>query len=81
MTGLELLRQIADLIEIKQLTSSELDTLIKDLDTHLVDNKAALRLAFWLATKENRLCLYPRRHAVLWCSCSSRSSGSSSTLW
>jgi hypothetical protein len=54
MTGLELLTQIVELIDSKQLTSTELDTLIENLDTHLTNNKTALRLAFWLATKENR---------------------------
>lgn len=64
MTGLELLRQIAELIDSKQLTSSELDSLIGSLDDHLSDNKNALRLAFWLATKENRLCLSRRPRAA-----------------
>jgi hypothetical protein len=54
VTGIELLSQIVDLIDRKQLTSTELDTLIENLDTHLTNNKTALRLAFWLATKENR---------------------------
>jgi hypothetical protein len=54
MTGLELLTQIASLIDSKQLTSTELDSIIENFDKHLTDNKTALRLAFWLATKENR---------------------------